>query len=207
MFNYAKGDVMNGKQLRTLGIMIAVFCVSATANRYGVLAPVHELGHILAAYATGGRASMTSWTLVTSYGGVVWFIIIAGYFFEMIVWQAMAIFGFVKGHPYVAAFGLGSAVQTYLNAPANGLDFVRNPDVARTAVPVFYLLFGIGFAAILIAAQIPLGRVVAQMREQEETLRRARERIARKQYFGSAETQEYILQTYQLTGQEKPSSI
>ena len=60
------------------------------AGYMGMLAPVHELGHILAAWPFGLRVVSMTWRSVRFDGPGNFYVAIAGYTFEHIVWMSLA---------------------------------------------------------------------------------------------------------------------
>lgn len=117
---------MNATRLRDslypFGLFL-IFALLGTNPRLNyLLAPVHELGHVLAAFLTGGYGAFR-WDEALVYGGHPVVIDYAGSFFELAVYGAFAIVLLVYHKAYWIAGFLAGATWNRSIAGSMGSDF------------------------------------------------------------------------------------
>jgi len=78
-----KSDKLD-KKIENIFWFIVVLFIGGWSSDLNLLAPIHELGHILAAFFTNGKAWFHSWDSVYYYGGNDFVISLGGYYFELL---------------------------------------------------------------------------------------------------------------------------
>ncbi|MFA5376749.1 MAG: hypothetical protein WC455_13455 [Dehalococcoidia bacterium] len=105
---------------KLLGFCFLAFFVGMGLHSLHVLAPVHEMGHVVFSLLTGNPARIASWTS-TELVNASPFSIVGGHYFSLIVYTAIACLWFAK-HPYVASFAWG-ACHSNMVAALRSQDF------------------------------------------------------------------------------------
>jgi len=74
--------------------------------------PIHEIGHVIAAYLSGGTAKITEWALTTHWGGNDTFIKYSGCGFHMLFFVLLA----MSRKQHVSIFGAGGFLSSFISA-------------------------------------------------------------------------------------------
>lgn len=108
------------------------------------IAPIHELGHLLAAWASGIEASLGGWDYIwIAYSTP--FVDAAGYFFEMIVLGLASYLFARRGKVRAVAFILGMASMTVVkwgpSMDVHSLHQSGADGIAYAGGPILFVIF------------------------------------------------------------------
>lgn len=161
---------------RILWLVIA-FVLGFVAAWLHVLAPIHELCHVIASWMSGGTGRLDGWTHAVTAGLHTEFVRYAGFYGEMLVYFMFFGIGMIWKLRVRGVFWFGAAHSTYLISARASKDFESWSDFstrdwgAVQALGIFYFVFGV---FLVLSWILLIGREVWywENREEVETNRR-----------------------------------
>jgi len=147
---------MQEKAMNSVLVVIGLLLAGIIASGLNLLAPVHEIGHVLGAGMVGEQAEITSWSstkLLTNHGGVhsaYWY---AGYWFEFSVFAILAVsrWGwlrwFASGH-LIAGLFKSVGCSDFQNVCEKAVNW--SPELESQAETWFYLIWAIITAGVVL---------------------------------------------------------